>query len=548
MRKLDKVLLIALLLGLVFCLYGLHWGWVECWNSDQMAFKNLFSKGKLPFQPEDFQKPPFHTYFNFFLSVIPVKIIDKILNLSPHSVRTTQLLWSRTLTVFLFLGATILVFYITKRFFGSFAARFIVIIFSTSAGFIADSHYLTADVPVLFWMLLAFYFTQNICLNTTLANYVYAGFFTGIATATKYNALSIGIAIVVAHLLSVKDDSYIKMVLSKKLFLGLFMVLIGFLVGNPFALLNYSNFISDFRYNYIVTPIYNGESTGVEQGYWKFFLCFTEIIGWPSLLVFMIGFLFSIYSLSRDRNKSWEKKGVILLLSVFLVYYYKFGSFPRLEPRFVMPILPFWLMLSGPLWNEVKHHKILVTGLLSILLSYNFVCDFYVGKRFAEDPRMEAQEWVKRNIPSNSSIEVSRFVPSWNLLLGVNLKEEKMPFVSGRKRIYEDIFLPNSWVIKEASKREAENAETIEWYSLEELMKRRPNYLAINSKYYGRFFDGQYAVHYPFMRKFFADLLNGQYPYEIVFDRASQPVPKIIYPQRIEFVDNEITILKNKSI
>jgi hypothetical protein len=70
-KKVDKTLLLSLVLGFGFCLYGIYWGWVETWEPDQMAFQNLFIEGKLHFNPGSFLKPPFHTYFNYFLSVFP---------------------------------------------------------------------------------------------------------------------------------------------------------------------------------------------------------------------------------------------------------------------------------------------------------------------------------------------------------------------------------------------------------------------------------------------------------------------------------------------
>ena len=540
--KMDRILLLALFLSLAFCMYGIHWGWVECWNADQMAFQNIGGEGRWPLQPYTYQKPPFHTYFNFFLSVIPVKVIGKLTNLSPKLLTSVQIFWSRALTFFLFLGAVILVFNITKKFFGLFAARIVTIIFSTSAGLITESHYLTADIPVLFWMLLAFYFAQNISLNRKFLDYVGAGFFTGIATATKYNGLSIGIAIVVAHILSVHSISWQKLILDRKLFISLALVPTGFLIGNPFALLDYYNFTSDFLYNYIVTPVYDG-SASTKHGYGNFLLYFAENIGFPSLIVFTVALLFSIYFLFTAEKKIFEVKGILLTFSFILLYYYKFGSFPRLEARFVTPIVPFWLIVSGPFWNKIKPNTMFVAGLLTILISYNLVCSFYVGKRFAEDPRMQAQEWVKKNIPEGSSIESSQYTPKWNLLPGVNLQDERMPSVSGRRKRFEQMFSSDSWVIKEVKKREEDTTKT-RWYLLKELMKRQPDYIAVNSKQYSRFFKNETASLYPSIKEFYSKLLNEEYPYKIVFDRASQSVSKWLYPQQLSFVDNRITILK----
>lgn len=541
--KLDGILVIALILGLGFSLYGIHWGGLEGgWNQDQMALRSLFSKGLL--HPYSFQKPPFHTYLNFFLAVVPAIIISKVFRLSPSFAIYLKVLFSRILTVFLFLGAITLVFYITKRFFGLFSARIVTIVFATSASFIINTHFLTADIPLVFWMLVAFYFAQNIAFEGKTSDYVWAGFFTGIATATKYNGLAIGIAIVVSHILSFSSISWRNLILSKKLFLSLLMVPVAFLVGNPYALLNYPTFISDYMYNYIVAPVYSG-NTNSTRGYLIFFLNIVEIIGYPSLLVFTIAFVFSIYFVFTVKDRRPEKQGVLLLFSVFLLYYWKFGSFSRLPVRFVLPIMPFYLMISGPFWNKIKPNRIVVVGLLAILLSYNLVSSFYAGRRFAEDPRMLAQEWVKENIPEGSSIESDLYTPQWNREPGINLEDLRVPQITGRRRIFEKLFPPDSWIMREVQRREKEEGVDQTWYSLEGLKKRNSDYIAANSIQYARFLKTQYATLYPNIKKFYVELLGEKYGYKIVFSRATPSTPKWLYPHQItDALENRMTILK----
>ena len=533
LEKFDKVLLFALFLGLVFCIYGINWGWVEEWNPDQMGFKELFQAGKLPFNPESFQKPPFHTYFVYFLSVLPFELIGKILHLSAEELNPAKLLWSRMLTVFLFLGSIIL---------------------ATSAGLIGFSHFLTTEIPVMFWMLLSFYFAQNIWLDGQLSDYVLAGFCTGIATATKYNGLAIGMAIVVAHVLSLTSSSWRqwkKLLFDKKLLIGLSMVVIGFLVGNPFALLDYSTFWEHFWYNYVVTPVYGGIAEGNSFG--EFVLAIQEILGFPSWLVFLIGFLFCFYSLAVDKKKNLEQKGILLLFSLFFLYYFKFGSFPRMETRFVMPIVPFGLILSGLFWQKIKVNRQLTIGLLLVILSYNSVSSFYVGKRFTEDPRMVAQEWVKTNIEKGSSIESSAYSPQFNKLPGVILKEQRMPDISGRKKKFSRLFKDNPWIMARLQwsthiRWEKEDIEEdTQWYTLERLLDRKPDYIAVNSLYYNRFLR-PLKNDYPSLSKFFSDLLEENYPYHIVFDRESTKVPGWIYPKNIDFLQNRMVILAKNDL
>src|ERR1700689_4877595 len=74
-RAVDRYLVAALVLAAMCAFYGIWWGWAESWNPDEMAFKSLFTLR--PFEPADFLKPPFHTYVNFFLSVVPFKLVEQ---------------------------------------------------------------------------------------------------------------------------------------------------------------------------------------------------------------------------------------------------------------------------------------------------------------------------------------------------------------------------------------------------------------------------------------------------------------------------------------
>ena len=544
--KFDKVLAIALVTGFIFCLYGITW---RQSHPDDMAFRSLFEPGKLPFNPGWFQKPPFHTYFNYFLSTLPIDMIGKVINIPKNNLEFVKLVWSRILTSFLFLLSILLVFRITKLSFGIVPARIIALIFSTSAGFIAYSHFLTADIPVMFWMLVAFYFSFKIILNEKISNYVLAGFFTGIATATKYNGLAIGITIVVAHIISCSSSSWKsiawkQMLLSKKLVLGLSMVVIGFVAGNPFSILDYYTFKNDFLYNYIVTPVYDGQ-TG--HSYWTFFWHIIEVIGLPSFLTCLIAVCFSFILTVAKRSKRIQGGTILLSLSVLLLYYYKFGSFPRLETRFVLPLVPFFLIASGSFWNQIKQHKTAISVLLTIIITYNVVCNYYVGKRFLEDPRTIVRSWVKEHIPENSSIESDIYTPWWSDIPGVKLKETITPNVNGRERLFARIFKNNLFIVGSEADREKEE-QLIKWYSLEELVKRNPDFIAINSLYYQRFIEpGEKHILYPSMNQYFQDLLHEKLPYKIVFDLESKRPPAWVYPQDIDFLHNRVTILVRKN-
>ena len=556
LSKIDLFLAIALLLGVIFVVHGIYWGWSEEWNPDQMAFRNLFRRGALPFEPTNFQKPPFLTYLNYFWTVLPFELLGKVTAKLPGTapdLQLARLLWARFLIVLMFLGSIALIFRITDRFFGRMAARIVALIYATSAGFIVEAHYLTADTPLVFCMLIAFYFAQNIALQGNTRSYVLAGLFTGLATATKYNGLGLGIAIVAAHFLLEKPRSWAtwrSAIFSQKLILGMAMIVGGFLIGNPFAIITFQKFIAWFWYNYKVTPVYDG-TPATTHSYLKFFTLFPEIIGFPVFLIFGTAFLFSFYFLftAKDVVSENAKKGVLLLLSVFLLYYYKFGDFPRLEVRFVMPIVPFWLIISGALWQKLEKKQTLLLVGLTLLVVYNSISSFHVGSRFLDDPRMTVREWFKANVPEKSLVEGTSYTPGWNEISGVAVKDVRMPNVTGRRRLFTEIFKDDPWMLSMLVLREgteAQEQEKLQWYTIDQLIQRNPDYVAVGSLYFSRFYQPVFKQLYPDMNQFFESLLQQPAPYKIVFDRSSAPSPPLLYPREIDWVDNRIVVLKKQ--
>ncbi len=93
----------------------------------------------MPFEPINFLKPAFHTYFTYFLSRAPIEMIGNIFDLSRTQVMTATLIWSRLITAFLFAGTVILSFMIVHKHFGLLAARVTAVLLATSAGFVAFS-------------------------------------------------------------------------------------------------------------------------------------------------------------------------------------------------------------------------------------------------------------------------------------------------------------------------------------------------------------------------------------------------------------------------
>jgi hypothetical protein len=542
----DRVLAATLLVAAVCCVHGIT---AASMHPDQMVFLPLFHAGKWPFNPAWFEKPPLVTYFNYFFSLWPIATLGDLLGLSAPAVRAAQRGWSRLLATGLFLGSVGIAFAIARRSFGTIAARVVAVLLGTSAGFVAHTHHLTADVPVTFAMLVALYFCQRVLAGGGFPDYLCAGAATGIAAATKYNGLAIGIALVTAHALRVGLDGHSaqrwrRIFFSREVLLGLVMVPVGFVVANPFAVLDFQTFRDDFLYNYIVAPVYEGQ-TGHSWG--QFFVAIMDILGVPAFALGVLAAVVAVALTFRAGVSRVERATMWTCLATFAVYYLQFASFPRLPTRFVLPIVPVWLLLTGPCWARVPWRGALTAVMLAVG-AYNVACAAYVGRRFLDDPRLAAKAWVQARVPTGTTVESDIYSPDWNGIGGTRLPQTAMPFVTGRERLFARLFPGDEFVTGSEEARRAAEAR-VAWFAPGELAKRDPELIASNSLYHDRFLEpGIRSDLYPSMRDYFRALLAGEYPYEIVYDRESPPVPWWAYPREIDFLHNRMTILARRGL
>jgi hypothetical protein len=530
-QRLDPLLVAALSLAFLFCLQGITWGRVEDWNRSSIAMRSLHA-----LRPSDYMKPPFHTYLNHVLVVWPITGALKIAQVPTERMKIAnpaKLIGSRLVTVALFLGTIALAYSFSRRSYGRFSAVIIAFTLATSAGFVANAHFLTVDIPLLFWMLAAFWAADRLISDPSRRNYVIAGFLTGITIATKYNGLAVGIALLVAHFFATKDAGFRRIIFSRQLGIGLSMVLLGFLFGCPTALYEPRRFWNDFIYSYIVTPRYQGEPD--RANYLGALARIPEIVGIPgAILIAGLAIVSSILILRRRDLRNAATRGFILSSAVFLVYFLKIGTFPRTETRYVLPAIPFLILMIGPALQTVEKRK-WILALLVPVLAYNCLCSYLVGKRFNDDPRLKAQLWMVKNVPRGSLIESSRTCPDWSKLPNFEITDLRLPHMPGRVELFRKIF--PDWVQPLVAEKEGNPDQGL--FTAAALEKRNPNYITIYSL--------DYLVPGETVRRYYGDLLTGKFPYAIVFDGETPRAPTWIYPSTIDFLDGRITILRRKN-
>ena len=545
----DPLLAAALLLAFLFCLQGITWGRVEDWNRSSIAMRSLRA-----LRPSDYMKPPFHTYFNHVLVVWPIDGVMKIAQVPKERMKisnSAKLIGSRLVTIALYLGTIALAYSFSRRSYGRFSAAIIAFAFATSAGFVAYAHFLTADMPLLFWMLAAFWAVHWLVSAPTTRNYAIAGFLIGIATATKYNGLAVGIAFLVAHFFATKGESFRRIILSRQLGIGLGMVLLGFYFGCPTAPYEPKRFWNDFIYNYTVTPRYSGQPD--RANHLAALGRIPEIVGIPgAILIAVLAILSCILVLKRRDLSDAATRGFALSSAVFLLYILKIGTFPRTETRYVLPAVPFLILMIGPALQTFERRKWILALFVPVLI-YNCICSYLVGKRFNNDPRLEAQLWMVKNVPQGSVVESSGTCPHWSSLPNFDAHEIhlgrtddpipparditdlRLPHMPGRVELFREVF--PDWVQPLVAEKEGHADPRL--FTAAALANRNPDYLAI--------YSADYNVPDKTVRRYYGDFLTGKFPYAIVFDRSTPRAPEWIYPRTIDSLRGRITILQRKT-
>jgi len=552
--RVDRFLAMALLLTLAFSVNGIGWGRVEDWNRDSMGLRPV-GRGGMPGQ---YLKPPLHTFVTHIVVKAPIDGIEHAASLvlrKRQNFNAAKLVAARLLVVGLYLGTIILAFEISRAFYGIFAARVIAFVFATSAGFCAYNHFLSCDSPLLFWMTLAFYFAARITGDGQRIDYVMAGLLTGAATNVKYNGLAIGISLVAAHLLSARPKTWTEKLFGRDMIIGLLMVPAGIVLTNPYILFDWNRFVSDFMYNYIVTPRYGGQAAG-GNSYWAFLLDIPEVLGLPGAILIALGVIVSLVLVAlRKPFATPESLGFALALSVFALYYAKIGSFPRLGTRFVLPAVPFLILMAGPFLKAAEKHWRWLAVACAPIFIYNCVCSYYVGRRFNDDPRMPAQMWMEANAKPGSRIESSGGSPHWRHLPGLDAVEVqvgkppgkkippgkvvdlRMPHANGRAVLFETVFKGNRWVEGQAAAHEKGSYDE-QLFSVKELLARNPDFVTIDSS--------DYQVPSETAKSYYHNLMQEKFPYRVVYDRQSPSVPQWIYPRVIDDLQDRTILLVRK--
>jgi len=499
--KLNWTLLLILALALLVRLWGIDHGLPFIYHPDEPALvRSAYGLRFGNLNPGHFDWPHLHYYLCFFIfeSFIKFRALLQVLNLRPVFEKIAPLLWQDP-AIFYFLGrlvstlmgvATVgLTYLVGKKLFDKRAGLVAALFLSLSTLHVAQSHYALLDVSMTFWVTLSFLFSVLILKKGRTRDYLLAGLFAGFAASTKYHGALIVIPLIAAHILRVVNARRIPQPdgLTEKpvgfsfggLLLSGLMSIVGFLLGTPYALLDYKTFTFKEDARGFLWQLRNMQGhLGAEaaNGWW-FHFSITLRRGLGPILLGMatMGILLALY---KHRRRD------LLLLSFPVFYFLYVGSWTVVYGRYMIPILPMLCLLAASfvffLVKKFKNSELVLGALLGLALLQP-AWEVVKSNRILNqtDTRTLAKEWIDENLPDQSKIAM-------DTIYGYFLDPYYLPNLrkaTGADDLEKGFYLLPWSKISEATPHEDPQKFLADWQA------EKVDYLIVSSLVYGRYFS-----------------------------------------------------------
>ncbi len=533
-RKLNFALLLILISASIVRCWGIGFGLP---NTMARPDESLVVSTSLQFLKGDFNPHFFHWpslyfyiisglyYFYYILCIILAKFTT-IPNLLADFGKnlSTFFLISRYCSASFGIATVFIVYKIAYRLFEKRIALISALYLSLAYLHVRDSHFGVTDITMTFFIMCSILYIIKCYEYNSINNYVKAGIFAGLATSTKYSGILLMIPIVILNI--IKNEKKLIIPMIKPVIIFGIVLMFVFILGTPYAILDYKTFISDFLF--IMKHIRQG-GLNLGNGWW-FHIHFSMFygIGWSLLLFSILG----IFLLFKD---DW-KKGIILC-SFAIIYYIIALKGSLLFVRYSIPLIP-TLCITGAYFTNylyekidkyiLSHYKIRINliyvfAILIILPSFYNIIKFD-SLLISQDSRVLSAEWVEKNIEHGKSlinigsplgkVELNnKLYNEWrydwkpdNRLLKRILKD------SEKKNIFPDIIIYQEYPLLFWNKKDHEIEKFIT-----EHYKIRKTFIVINISAKNKF-DQNDAFYYPFAG----------------FNRVKNPGPNIYIYERKE--------------
>jgi 4-amino-4-deoxy-L-arabinose transferase-like glycosyltransferase len=409
---------IILLIALALRLWGMGFGLPYEYHVDEVQYvRQAASMGARGLEPTWWNNPPFFKYI-LLGEYGALFVVGKVLGWytaaadfgAQHTLDPTGLYLLGRMTSALFGMLTVFVVYLLgktayNRRVGLLAAWFLAVSFIH----VRDSHFAVNDVALTFFVTVTLLAAVQIAQTAEKKWYMLGGAALGLGFATKYSAVFALVPLLVAHFVSpgvrVKGVTRWQV---RRLAIAPAVAGLAAVIGSPYFVLTPGKVVRDvYAALYLAGQHgFDGWQIDPAGGYVFYLKSLSWGLGWGLLFLVLGGLVVAaLRHLSKD----------LVLLSLPIATYAVMGRQQMYFARFMLPIVPAFLILGASLLEKVissparsRKGALLVLAAGVLLVTAQPLAD---GLRFdylltRQDTRTQAKQWIETHIPAGAKIAV----------------------------------------------------------------------------------------------------------------------------------------------
>ncbi len=355
---------------------------------EPIVVNHALAYGTGDLNPHFFKIPPLASYLVFFVYGL-LFVIGRVVGLFPDLLAFQTLFVQKPVIFYILARLTLgvmpgvlavyFLFRFALRFFSTRTALTAAALLSVNFLHTRDSHYAYVDIWMSFAAFMAVFLACKIIKEGRLSSYVQSGFWIGVATAFKYNAVLAGASLLVAHGLSKEKKA-------SSLIIGVLMASLVYVLLNPFSIVSFNEFIVD---------VIHQSTAESHVGLWHpVAYSLAGAGGWPWILAGVTG----LYLLAlRDKKIFW------VIISPMLLFYLQLVFFSQKHERYVLPLVPFLCLGAAIALERFLSYKkaVFIFALIVFPLAKTIQADILFAKK---DTRDDVTGWIEKNIPEDTAI------------------------------------------------------------------------------------------------------------------------------------------------
>ncbi len=416
----NMAVILVLVLALILRIYGNGFGLPDQLNIDEVHVVSRAIKfGSGDLNPHFFFYPALYMYV-LFAAYAVYFLIGRVAGVFPGAAEfgmqyfidpTMFYLIARTMTAIIGMSTVYTVAAIGTRFYNKRVGVAAALLLAAAPLHVEMSHVATTDILMVFLIMVCMYHAIRLSECGERRYYLAAGLSGGLAMAAKYTAALIVPALVVAHLsfaFSRKDGKRHSNVVSVNSFAMGAMLVIGFLAGAPYSLIDVKTFLGDIR---IQGDLINYGWFGLEEpvNMWVHSItCFLRNgMGLPLLIAASAGFVLAIIR---------RQKADYVMLVFVVTYYIYHGRLSKFGfERYWVVVIPCLCIFAALFIDRIvaavkvpersRYEAVFIVALALMIFAMRGVLNAEdVASR--KDNRTLAREWIENTIPEGARIAV----------------------------------------------------------------------------------------------------------------------------------------------